>query len=80
MNYYYLRGPVHQELSIPLPPVSGGEERAVSLEVLLVHGHADADAHRAEHHAAGAHQLGHQQATIGGSARHAAAAAYETRL
>ena len=41
-----LTGPVHHELPVLLPPLPGGEEQAVALEVVLVHRHGDGDAQR----------------------------------
>ena len=41
-----LTRPVHHELAVLLPPLPGGEEQAVALEVVLVHRHGDRDAER----------------------------------
>ena len=41
-----LASPVHHELAVLLPPLPGGEEQAVALEVVLVHRHGDGDAER----------------------------------
>merc|ERR1719221_18729 len=41
-----LTRPVHHELAVLLPPLPGGEEKAVALEVVLVHRHGDGDAER----------------------------------
>ena len=38
--------PVNHELAVLLPPLPGGEEQAVALEVVLVHRHGDGDAER----------------------------------
>ena len=41
-----LARPVNHELAVLLPPLPGGEEQAVALEVVLVHRHGDGDAER----------------------------------
>ena len=41
-----LASPVNHELAVFLPPLPGGEEQAVALEVILVHRHGYGDAER----------------------------------
>ena len=41
-----LARPVNYELAVLLPPLPGGEEQAVALEVVLVHRHGDGDTQR----------------------------------
>ena len=41
-----LASPVNHELAVLLPPLPGGEEQAVALEVILVHRHGYGDAER----------------------------------
>ena len=52
-----LAGPVHHELPVLLPPLARGEQQAVALEVVLVHGHGDGDAEREDRRDAVTRQL-----------------------